>query len=406
MADSDKYVSKYTGEQIEAKLDSVGMHENRIQTLENKSAVYGLSSTLVGSSTSATSRWLRFDPQNKKGLIITAGTSITLANGEQAVYEESTPIDLSSMITQEGTDYFVYIDNEKNITASATKQLASDKVQIGRFHTLCVSVGDNVTMIAPASSHSDYAVNYTYLVKPYRAYEDPDFYAFYNKIITAVEVGSPYDVITCEHPLSGFEAGDILPESVFCLNWNPDCLIEDAMVYDRATDICVDIYLQSGTGEKTTSKYNVAHTVSRQPINHLADFLQVGKKMLTDVEFTSIALGSNECTSIINAADATTVGGHSDTNGRRMISAIGCEECCGYLWQWLDEIGPNGTTNWRTTDGKRSFGQEYGEPNVVSAGGDWGSASSCGSRSRASDLSRSDVAGSIGSRGSSRINKK
>jgi hypothetical protein len=175
------------------------------------------------------------------------------------------------------------------------------------------------------------------------------------------------------------------------------------MVYDKDINKVIDIYLQSGTGHNTRSKYNQTHTVSRQPYNHAEDMRMVGKRLLYDNEFTSATLGSNEKTNIAGATDAGTVGGHKDTNNRRMISAIGCEEMCGYLWQWLQETSSVGGGGWVTTDQNASFGQEYGDPCVLAAGGGWDSGASCGSRSRASDSHRSNVYGYCGGRGSGRI---
>ena len=346
-------------------------------------------------------RWLRFDPENKRGVIIKAGTNIKLPDGTIKSYLVDTHIDLSSDITLGGKDYYLYINNFGEISAYDSYQTGMNK--IGRLHTLCVDVGANVTMTAPAPASSGYTTNTDYLIKSYRQEKDPDFYAFYNKKVKSVTTQSQYDVVTVEHPLSGFQAGDILPESVFCLNWYPDTLFEDGMVYDKDTDKVIDIYLQSGTGNNTRSKYNHTHTVSRQPYNHAEDMRMVGKRLLYDNEFTSAAFGSNEKTSISGAADAGTVGGHKDTNNRRMISAIGCEEMCGYLWQWLQEVSSVGGNGWVTTDQNASFGQEYGDPYVLGAGGDWVSGASCGSRSRASSYRRSGVDGDGGGRGSGRI---
>lgn len=347
-------------------------------------------------------RWLRFDPNNRKGLIIKKGTKIKIGEDEYYAFTEDTPIDLSTYITTNGAEYKVYIDENGEISAS-TEELTS-KIKIGRFHTLCVNVGSNVTMVAPAKPSSGLRAGDKYLVKSYKANEDEDFYNFYNKNITAVAVKSYYDLVTCQHPLSGFVAGDILPESVFCLSFHPECLYEDGVVYDKDTDIAVDIYLQSGCGHDTRSVYNATHMVNRQPINHQEDMRMVGKRLLKDFEFSSIALGSNEKTNIVGSSDKTQVGGHSDTAGRRMISAIGCEECCGYLSQWLDEIGVNGGSGWNTYDGNADFGQHYGTvPYVLSAGGNWHHGSSCGSRCRTSDSSRSHVSSGYGARGSSRV---
>jgi hypothetical protein len=61
--------------------------------------------------------------------------------------------------------------------------------------------------------------------------------------------------------------------------------------------------------------------------------------MLRDPEFQAIAAGSNEETKISTGAAPSTTGGHTDTAGRRMISSIGCEDCCGVFYQWLADIG-------------------------------------------------------------------
>ena len=263
------------------------------------------------------------------------------------------------------------------------------------------------TMIAPASPSSGLAVGGKYLVKSYDNGSDSDFYSFYNKTITAVSTGSMYDIITMPHPLSGFTAGDILPESVFCLSFRPECTVEDAMCYDKDTGLAVDVYLQSGTGFNTRSAYNKTHTVSREQGNHQQDYRMVGKRLLRDAEFTSAALGSNEKTAIQGAADKGTVGGHVDTAGRRMVSAIGIEEMCGYLWQWLDDfVGALQDNKWDARDGQNGFGQEYWVPYVLLAGGNWGSSSYCGSRCRASNYVRSAVDAHIGGRGSSRVNRR
>ena len=351
-------------------------------------------------------RWLRFDLTNKKGLVIKGNTSLKLPNGTYKDYGADTHIDLSEDISVNGADYFVYLDNNEEIHAYTTKQ--SGKTYIGRFHTLCVNAG-TMTMKAPASPSSGVVAGDSYLVKRYREDEDPDFYAFYNKTVSSVSTGSKYDVVTCEHPLSGFSAGDILPESVFCLTWHPKCLVDDAMVYDKDTGICVDVYMQSGTGLNTRSAYNATHTVNREQTNHMEDMRMVGKRLLCDAEFSSAAIGSNETTNITGSSDKTTVGGHVDTANRRMISAIGCEEMCGYLWQWLSDLitasSSGGNSGWNSPDGQSSFGQQYWNPHALLAGSYWSYATYCGSRARNAADVRSDVAAYIGGRGSSRLSR-
>ena len=351
--------------------------------------------------TALTPRWLRFDPDNKKGLVIKAGTSIKLASDQVLSFERDRHIDLSSFISDPGKDYFVFVSDAGIFSAALTKASAPG-ICIGRFHTLCANAG-SMTMIAPASPSSGIVAGDSYLVKPYKAEIDPDFYAFYNKIVTLVSAGTPYDVITCNHPLSGFLAGDILPESVFCLTWYPDCLYEDAMVYDKTTNICVDVYLQSGTGFNTRSAYNQTHTVNRQQINHSVDYTTVGKRLLFDNEFTSIARGSNEQTNIQGASDLGNVGGHVDSSGRRMISAIGCEDCCGYIWQFLCEYIGWTDESWEVRDGRGSFGKSLGISYVNIAGGYLADGDRCGSNCRYTSNTQSTIADGITGRGCTSI---
>ena len=394
--ETEVYVSLARVTQVGVNLDSIE------RLLEISDSINSLSSDVFKLKDRQINRWLRPDFSNHDSLIIKGGTQIVLANGNFKKWTEDTTITFSSLTN--GTDYFVFCDNDGNVTCSTSSTPSANQVKIGRFHTLCANVG-TPTMIAPASPSSGLAVGGKFLVKSYDEDTDPDFYAHYKKTITAVTVQTYYDVITMAHPLSGYVAGDIIPESVFCPSWHPDCLVEDAMVYDKDTDRCVDIYLQSGTGFNTRSKYNQVHTVSRQAGNHAEDFRMVGKRLLRDFEFTSAALGSNEKTNIYGSANPSDskVGGHSDTASRRMISAIGCEEMCGYLWQWLDEIAPTGGSSWGTTDGHASFGQEYGTPYVLLAGGAWSHGACCGSRCRSSSDVRSYVGADVGGRGSSHI---
>ena len=344
----------------------------------------------------AIERWLRFDPSNRKGLIIKAGTSIRNSQGNYIDFDSDTSVDLTSVITTAGEDYYVYMLDDGSITASLTSATAPyNSVRIGRFHSLCVAVG-TCTMIVPPSG---IAVGSNYLVKSYRQDEDLDFFNLYNKSVTATGTNNE----TLAHPLSGFEAGAILPESVMCLSFYSGSLFDDGQVYDKDIDAFIDIYLQSGIGLNTRSKYGATHTVSRTQGNHMVDMRQVGKKLLSDGEFESASIGSNQATNIQGSADKGTVGGHVDTANRRMISAIGAEEMCGYLWQWTRDVSSTGGSSWATTDGNGSFGQEYGTPYVLRAGGIWDHGSYCGSRSRASNDVRSSVYAAVGGRGLSRV---
>ena len=133
--------------------------------------------------------------------------------------------------------------------------------------------------------------------------------------------------------------------------------------------------------------------------------LAVGKRLPTDHEFLAFASGSNECTSIKGTAESSvvTTGGHLDTANRRMVSFTGVEDCCGAIWQWLDEIAADGGSQYEVYDGNAKFGKSYGIPKVLSAGGRWIDGASCGSRCRLAISARSSVSAHFGARGSSRI---
>ena len=352
-----------------------------------------------------TPRWLRFDfsADNKQTLKIAGDTHIRV--GDTVVhFDTDTSFDLSETINAEtnpnGKDWYVFLDTEGNVTCSLTKAETAGTKRIGQFHTLCADAGANVTGLVSTELTT---TGDNFLIKQYNEEEDPDFYAFYNKPITAITAGTYYNVGTVAHPLSGFEANDILPESVWCLTFHPACASYDGMVYDRDCDIAVDIYLQSGKGKATKSAFGATHTVSRQQWNHEEDMRAVGKRLLKDHEFTSIASGSNERTNIQGSSDKTTVGGHVDTAGRRMISFIGCEECCGYLTQWLDELCGTASTDWANNDGQGSFGQQYWDNHCLLAGGPWDYFTHCGSRLRNADYARSNVGTHIGARGSAGV---
>lgn len=358
-----------------------------------------------------TPRWLRFDPQDKKSLVIKAHTIIKVGNHIFQA-DSDTSFDLSTYLSAAGKDYFVYLNwasvgdqDSWSLSASQTKSADSDASRcIGRLHTLCAAVPSGTEMEDAAAPSSGIVVGDDYLVKPYTD-ADADFKEFYTRTVTAVVQQTYYDKIVCEHPLAGFAAGDIVPESVWCLTWRPDTLIEDGMFYEKKVDCAIDIYLQSGRGAGTRSAFGASTTRSRQQQNHQADMLTVGKRLLDDDEFTAAAQGSNERTSIQGAAEASiqTAGGHVDTNGRRMVSAGGGEDFCGGVWQWLRDVSANGGSSWSTYDGHATFGQTYGASYALFAGGSWVNGSSCGSRARDATTARSGVVLDHGGRGSSRV---
>lgn len=139
------------------------------------------------------------------------------------------------------------------------------------------------------------------------------------------------------HDLTDFAVGDVLPLSIWDLKHKPREASPEGMVYSPAINKWVDIYLASGTGTSTASVYGGTISDSRTWLDFVDDGYAVKKRLLRDAEFQAIAAGSNEQTNITGSADPVTTGGHVNTASRRMISNIGCEDCCGAMWQWLDE---------------------------------------------------------------------
>ena len=86
-----------------------------------------------------------------------------------------------------------------------------------------------------------------------------------------------------------------------------------------------------------------------------------------------------------------------------MISFIGCEDCCGAMWQWLEEVSANGSGDWATYDGQADMGQTAGVSCALLAGAGWDDSSHCGSRARYGFRARSLVDAYVGGRGASRM---
>lgn len=159
------------------------------------------------------------------------------------------------------------------------------------------------------------------------------------------------------HALSGYAAGDILPASVWTLEHRPVAEPE-GMVYHAGTGKWYDIYLASWNGTKLVSAYNqpIAGGESEKRFHgelFVEEFGKIGKTLLWRDEFQVVAKGSNERTAINGVQVPVTTGGHVDTAGRRMISNLGLEDCCGGFWQWTRNImdgGAYGTIK-KNTDG-------------------------------------------------------
>lgn len=219
------------------------------------------------------------------------------------------------------------------------------------------------------------------------------------------------------HTLTNYLAGDILPASVWCLKHRAINHNNAGMAYDDDTQNWYMIYLASLSGSTAISAYGGTISDTVTWFNTVDYCANGGTRLLSDDEFSACANGSPEGTNITGSADPVTTGGHVDTAGRRIISNIGCEDCTGVMWHWLDEqsyrfdaaaahthsltaSGDPETINTGTasadvapafsykaqTGGKGSLYTQgtYGTTKLI-AGGFWPNGATCGSRSRRAD---------------------
>lgn len=212
------------------------------------------------------------------------------------------------------------------------------------------------------------------------------------------------------HTLSGYVAGDILPATRWDLEHRPKGNPE-GFAYEELTDCWIAIYLPSWDGTKLVSVYNgvIADGSSTKKWHGEAfyeQFAKQGMRLVWRHEFQMGAKGSNEQTSIQGSSDPNTTGGHVDTAGRRMISNIGLEDCCGVLWQFSMDLGFAGGSGWtnsvyNSSVDDRSYGQTYGTLYRLLLGSSWLYGAYCGSRSANCSESSADVAVNYSSRGAS-----
>jgi hypothetical protein len=270
-----------------------------------------------------------------------------------ASWDATSPTDYTVAANRAGKDFYLYACVPSSGTvpdlvlsanaSSPTGYTTSTSVKIGGFHCLCVAVGT-----------------------------------------------------ISGHALSGWAAGDILPQSIWDLEHRSSGM-QEGTVYDPQTRLWVDIYLASwsGTEMQSVDGGTIADGASN-PDFHWYNFVELfgaqNKRLPRFDEFMRFSRGANQETNIAGSADPGTTGGHSDTAGRRMISDIGAEDTCGVLWQWgLGEGDDGAALSWdaadttldgTTYDGDESVarGQSYGNPNRPLFGGSWYHGSLCGSR--------------------------
>lgn len=199
---------------------------------------------------------------------------------------------------------------------------------------------------------------------------------------------------------SGYYAGNIIPNSIWCLGFRPFGSTVGAVYIDEI-DQWGHIYLQSGTGANTTSVYNATITDTRYPQAHIQDLAEIGYYLPTDNEFTVMAWGTTNQVNIRGSADPVTTGGHFFTNNDRIISTYFLEDMCGVLWQWLNSTSASGGSNW-TIINNPAGASFYGSCYVLLAGSSWSGGAACGWGCRAAGDGRGALLASCSARGLSR----
>ena len=211
-------------------------------------------------------------------------------------------------------------------------------------------------------------------------------------------------------------ANGILPLSVWSLTHRPRCTPE-GMVY-MGGGLWVDIYLcaDDGTGGGK-SDYNATPMTGTEGLNQY-DFMQrlarVDKRGLTYSEWCNTAFGSPQGEDGNNTyayARTTNTGRAATGSVDKAVSAIGCVDCVGNVWEWLDDYSARsaGTTfDWQnviTTGeyGSVGWGQAYmvdaNQLVALLAGGYWTDGVSAGARAVGLHLRPWFVHTSPGSRG-------
>lgn len=212
---------------------------------------------------------------------------------------------------------------------------------------------------------------------------------------------------------SGWEsnvASGIVPRSVWTLKHRPKCSPE-GMVY-AGGGLWVDIYLASSNGVGgVKSAYNATPLTGTEGHNSY-DFIDLGlksgKRLLSYSEWQQAAYGSPQGADGNNTnAWAATTNTARTTTGKvvNAVSAIGCVDCVGNVWEWLDELSYryDGTQSWSWKDVLGTGnGQAYTEGTYglvrLFAGGYWSAGVDAGCRAVGCYLCPWYVSADIGAR--------
>ena len=279
---------------------------------------------------------------NKRKLIMKTNTIIPLdvaSTGQRLWYvnlvdtgfSPESLLDSGSSFTT-GKDYSIYLvptSDNKNVElkVSLNKTAPSgynplDVRRIGGFHTLCVDAGD-------ITWHSN-------------------------------------------HPLSGYIAGDILPQSVWALYHRPYSSPSGMIYIPSAIPFWRDIYDHSGTLATSVSEYGATVTRNRDFYGHAQDMLLSGKCLPNYQQAAISGYGCEPLKAILGKAEAsiTIAGGHLNESNHRIISIYGAEDCVGCTWKYTDQLGCTGGSKWAVSPSVSNIYQ-YGAIYILLVGGHW-----------------------------------
>lgn len=217
----------------------------------------------------------------------------------------------------------------------------------------------------------------------------------------------------------------ILPRSVWTLGHRPKCNPEGMVYLGGGT--WIDIYLSSDDGAYgLKSEYNCAPMTGTEGMNWYTfaeRLMKSGKRMPDYSEFCAYAFGSPQGLddANTNAWSATTNTGRG-VAGRvvNAVSAVGCVDAVGRVWEWLNDLITRAehatNTNhaseawgWDTTSPLKTGATKYDVGNIyqyyanslaaLMAGGSWLRGANAGARAVSCNASPWDVGTSVGVRG-------
>lgn len=201
------------------------------------------------------------------------------------------------------------------------------------------------------------------------------------------------------HPLSGWLAGDILPQSVWTLYHRPYAPPAAGVVYvECGRPFWRTIYDHSGTLETTNFEYGGTITRNRTFYGHFKDMAAVGFSLPTYEQAALSGIGCEELKAVMGKAESsiTTAGGHINESSHRIVSRVGAEDCVGCTWK-PTTIAAIGGSGWNTD---ASVGvHQYGNVQLLLVGGDWGNSGHAGPLATAGNCSALDVPAAVASFG-------